>query len=106
VAGAFRRAMTVAWGTESGTEREQELLTTVACKPAAKLGDRLSKHEREALMKQWFTKSELQATCPHGRSVCYRLHGLHANEIAHKLDRRYGRLQVGRYSQFLAYFSL
>jgi DNA mismatch repair protein MutL len=84
IVGAFRRAITVARGTESGPDRERQLLATVACKSAVKLGDRLSQQEMESLMKQWLTQSELQATCPHGRSICYRLD---SKEVARKLDR-------------------
>lgn len=84
VAEAFRDAMAVARGAESGPHREQNILATVACKSAVKLGDRLSQEEMESLIEQWLTQSELPATCPHGRSICYRMD---AKEIARKLDR-------------------
>ena len=47
------------------------------------MGDRLSQEEMEVLIKSWLT-SRLPATCPHGRSICYRI-GL--NEVARKLSR-------------------
>jgi DNA mismatch repair protein MutL len=47
------------------------------------MGDKLSQPEMEALIKSWL-ESRLPATCPHGRSICYRI-GL--NEMARKLDR-------------------
>jgi hypothetical protein len=39
---------------------------------AIKLGDELSHKEMEALIQDWLT-SRYPATCPHGRSICYRL---------------------------------
>ena len=50
---------------------------------AVKLGDKLSHEEIEALIKDWLT-SHYPATCPHGRSICYRLEH---KDIARKLDR-------------------
>jgi DNA mismatch repair protein MutL len=47
------------------------------------MGDRLSQREMEGLVEDWLT-SRLPATCPHGRSICYRI-GL--SEVARKLDR-------------------
>jgi DNA mismatch repair protein MutL len=37
----------------------------------------------KALIKEWLT-SRYPATCPHGRSICYRLDH---KDIARKLDR-------------------
>ena len=59
------------------------ILATIACHSAVKLGDKLSQVEMEALIKDWLTSSH-PATCPHGRSICYRLGH---KEIARKLDR-------------------
>jgi DNA mismatch repair protein MutL len=47
------------------------------------MGDRLSQPEMEALVRSWLT-SRLPATCPHGRSICFRVD---LNEVARKLDR-------------------
>ena len=63
--------------------RWERILATEACHFAVKLGDRLSREEMEALIKEWLT-SRYPATCPHGRSICYRLEH---KDIARKLDR-------------------
>ena len=83
VAGAFREAVSAMKGTAPGMSREERILATIACHSAVKLGDRLSHPEMEALIKGWLT-SRYPATCPHGRSICYRLEH---KEIARKLDR-------------------
>jgi DNA mismatch repair protein MutL len=83
IAGAFKDALSAISGTEPGHRREDHILATIACHSAVKMGDRLSQSEMEALIKSWLT-SRLPATCPHGRSICYRI-GL--REIARKLDR-------------------
>ena len=83
VAGAFKEALAAAKGTGPGRRREDHILATIACHSAVKLGDKLSKEEMEELIKSWLT-SRLPATCPHGRSICFRL-GI--NEVARKLDR-------------------
>ena len=83
VSGAFKDALASISGTEPGHRREDRILATIACHSAVKMGDRLSRSEMEALVKDWLT-SRLPATCPHGRSICYRI-GLH--EVARKLDR-------------------
>ncbi|HEX6709259.1 MAG TPA: DNA mismatch repair endonuclease MutL [Rubrobacter sp.] len=83
IAGAFKDALSAISGTEPGHRREDHILATIACHSAVKMGDRLSQPEMEALIKSWLT-SRLPATCPHGRSICYRI-GL--NEVARKLDR-------------------
>ena len=83
VAGAFRQAVSVMKGTASGMSREERMLATIACHSAVKLGDRLSHPEMEALIREWLT-SRYPATCPHGRSICYRLDH---RDIARKLDR-------------------
>jgi len=83
VAGAFREAVSAMKGTAPGMSREERILATIACHSAVKLGDRLAHPEMEALIKDWLT-SRYPATCPHGRSICYRLEH---KEIARKLDR-------------------
>ncbi len=83
VAGAFKDALSAITGTDPGHNREDRILATIACHSAVKMGDRLSQPEMEALIQDWLT-SRLPATCPHGRSICFRL-GLH--EVARKLDR-------------------
>jgi DNA mismatch repair protein MutL len=83
VAGAFKEALAAAKGTGPGRRREDHILATIACHSAVKLGDKLSQPEMEALVKSWLT-SKLPATCPHGRSICYRIG---TNEIGRKLDR-------------------
>ncbi|HEX2728320.1 MAG TPA: DNA mismatch repair endonuclease MutL [Rubrobacteraceae bacterium] len=83
VAGAFKDALSAVTGTGPGHAREDRILATIACHSAVKMGDKLSQSEMEALIKDWLT-SRLPATCPHGRSICYRI-GL--NEVARKLDR-------------------
>ncbi|CAA9451823.1 MAG: DNA mismatch repair protein MutL [uncultured Rubrobacteraceae bacterium] len=83
VAGAFKEALAAARGTGPGRRREDHILATIACHSSVKLGDRLSHPEMEALIESWLT-SRLPATCPHGRSICYRIG---TNEVARKLDR-------------------
>jgi DNA mismatch repair ATPase MutL len=83
VTGAFRDAVSAMKGTTPGMSREQRILATIACHSAIKLGDRLSYEEMKALIKDWLT-SRYPATCPHGRSICYRLDH---KDIARKLDR-------------------
>ena len=83
VAGAFTQALSVIRGAEAGMTREERILATIACHSAVRLGDRLSQPEMEALIKEWL-KSRLPATCPHGRSICYRIP---LKEMARKLDR-------------------
>jgi hypothetical protein len=70
-------------GTSAGMSREQRILATIACHSAVKLGDKLSYQEMEALIKEWLS-SRYPDTCPHGRSICYRLDH---KDIARKLDR-------------------
>jgi DNA mismatch repair protein MutL len=83
VAGAFKDALSAITSTDPGHNREDQILATIACHSAVKMGDRLSQPEMEALIKDWLT-SRLPATCPHGRSICFRV-DLH--EVARKLDR-------------------
>ena len=83
IAGAFKDALSSISGTEPGHRREDRILATIACHSAVKMGDRLSGPEMEALIRDWLT-CRLPATCPHGRSICYRI-GL--GEVARKLDR-------------------
>ena len=83
VTGAFKDALAAVSGTGPGRKREDHILATIACHSAVKMGDRLSHPEMQELIKSWLT-SRLPATCPHGRSICYRI-GL--NEVARKLDR-------------------
>ena len=83
IVGAFKDALSAVGGTGPGHGREDRILATIACHSAVKMGDKLSQPEMEALVKDWLT-SRLPATCPHGRSICFRL-GLH--EVARKLDR-------------------
>ena len=83
VVGAFKEALAAAKGTGPGRRREDHILATIACHSAVKLGDKLEKPEMETLIKDWLT-SRLPATCPHGRSICYRIG---VNEVARKLDR-------------------
>jgi DNA mismatch repair protein MutL len=83
IAGAFKDALSAVAGTEPGHRREDRILATIACHSAVKMGDRLSQPEMEALVRDWLT-GRLPATCPHGRSICFRV-GL--GEVARKLDR-------------------
>jgi DNA mismatch repair protein MutL len=83
VAGGFREAISALRGTAPGMSREERILATIACHSAVKLGDKLSYEEMEALIKEWLT-SRYPATCPHGRSICYRIDH---RDIARKLDR-------------------
>jgi DNA mismatch repair protein MutL len=69
--------------TIEGDSREERILATIACHSAVKLGDKLSHQDMEGLIKDWLG-SRYPATCPHGRSICYRLDH---NGIARKLDR-------------------
>ena len=83
IAGAFKDALSAITSTDPGHSREDQILATIACHSAVKMGDRLSQPEMEALIRSWLT-SRLPATCPHGRSICFRI-GL--GEVARKLDR-------------------
>jgi DNA mismatch repair protein MutL len=83
VAGAFREAVSAMRGTAPGMSREERILATIACHSAVKLGDKLSYEEMKTLIKEWLT-SRYPATCPHGRSICYRIEH---KDIARKLDR-------------------
>jgi len=83
VAGGFREAVSAMRGTAPGMSREERILATIACHSAVKLGDKLSYEEMEALIREWLT-SRYPATCPHGRSICYRMEH---KDIARKLDR-------------------
>lgn len=83
IGGAFKDALAAISGTEPGHRREDHILATIACHSAVKMGDRLSHPEMEHLINDWLT-SRLPATCPHGRSICFRM-GL--GEVARKLDR-------------------
>ena len=83
IAGAFKDALSAITSTDPGHNREDHILATIACHSAVKMGDRLSQPEMEALIREWLT-SRLPATCPHGRSICFRV-GL--REVARKLDR-------------------
>jgi DNA mismatch repair protein MutL len=83
VPGAFKDALAAIKGSDPGHSREDRILATIACHSAVKMGDRLSQPEMEKLVRDWLT-CRLPATCPHGRSICYRI-GL--NEVARKLDR-------------------
>lgn len=83
VAGAFKNALAAVSGTDPGRRREEKILATIACHSAVKMGDRLSISEMEKLIKDWLS-SRLPATCPHGRSICFRMS---LKEIGHKMDR-------------------
>ena len=84
VGGAFKDdALAAARGSTPGSGREDRILATIACHSSVRLGDRLSHAEMEELIRGWLT-SRFPATCPHGRSICYRIG---TGEIARKLDR-------------------
>ena len=83
IAGAFKDALAAISGTDPGHRREDHILATIACHSAVRMGDRLAQPEMESLIRDWLT-SRLPATCPHGRSICFRI-GL--DEVARKLDR-------------------
>ncbi|WP_119065517.1 DNA mismatch repair endonuclease MutL [Rubrobacter indicoceani] len=83
LAGAFKNALAAIGGTEPGRKREERILATIACHSAVKMGDRMSQPEMEQLVHDWLT-SRLPATCPHGRSICFRTS---LREIGRKLDR-------------------
>lgn len=83
IVGAFKNALAAVEGTEPGRQREERILATIACHAAVKMGDRMSLEEMERLVHDWLT-SRLPATCPHGRSICFRTS---LKEIGRKLDR-------------------
>ena len=83
IAGAFKDALSAIKGSDPGHRREDRILATIACHSAVKMGDKLSQPEMEKLVRDWLS-CRLPATCPHGRSICYRI-GL--GEVARKLDR-------------------
>jgi DNA mismatch repair protein MutL len=80
---AFKDALAAVSGTGPGRHREDRILATIACHSAVKMGDRLSHEEMERLVVDWLS-TRLPATCPHGRSICYRMD---LSEVARKLDR-------------------
>jgi DNA mismatch repair protein MutL len=73
-------------GTAPSMSSEERILTTIACHSAVKLGDKLSYEEMRALIKD-LLMSRYPATCPHGRSICYRIDH---KDIARKLCRAPG----------------
>ena len=83
IVGAFKDALSAIKGTDPGHRREDRILATIACHSAVKMGDKLFQPEMERLVHDWLS-CRLPATCPHGRSICYRI-GL--GEVARKLDR-------------------
>lgn len=83
VPAAFKEALAAISGSGPGRRREDNILATIACHSAVKMGDRLSREEMEKLLHDWLN-TRLPATCPHGRSICYRTD---LSEIARKLDR-------------------
>ena len=83
MAGGFREAISAMRGTAPGMGREERILATIACHSAVKLGDKLSQEEMAALIMEWLS-SRYPATCPHGRSIYYRIEH---KDIARKLDR-------------------
>ncbi|MGB3632436.1 MAG: DNA mismatch repair endonuclease MutL [Rubrobacteraceae bacterium] len=83
IAGGFKDALSAVSGTGPGHQREDRILATIACHSSVRMGEKMSQPEMEALVRDWLT-SRLPATCPHGRSICYRI-GL--KEVARKLDR-------------------
>ena len=80
---AFKEALAAISGSGPGRRREDNILATIACHSAVKMGDRLSSEEMEKLIQDWLN-TRLPATCPHGRSICYRTD---LSEVARKLDR-------------------
>jgi DNA mismatch repair protein MutL len=80
---AFKDALAAVSGTGPGRHREDRILATIACHSAVKMGDRLSHEEMERLVGDWLS-TRLPATCPHGRSICYRTD---LSKVARKLDR-------------------
>ena len=70
--------------TIEGDSSEERILATIACHSAVKLGDKLPHPEMEGLIKEWLSRC-YPATCPHGRSICYRLDH---KDIAPRLDRQ------------------
>ncbi|MDN5698358.1 MAG: DNA mismatch repair endonuclease MutL, partial [Rubrobacter sp.] len=83
VPAAFKEALAAISGSGPGRRREDNILATIACHSAVKMGDRLSREEMEKLIQDWLN-TRLPATCPHGRSICYRTD---LSEVARKLDR-------------------
>jgi DNA mismatch repair protein MutL len=75
----FAQGLTVQEARQGGD------LAAIACRSAVRLGERLSHEEMEALVREWLS-SRHPATCPHGRSICYRLDH---KDIARKLDRHW-----------------
>jgi DNA mismatch repair protein MutL len=59
------------------------ILAAIARTSEVKQGDKLSQEEMKALIKDWLT-SRYPVTCPHGRSICYRIDH---KDIARKRDR-------------------
>ncbi len=83
VPAAFKEALAAISGSGPGRRREDNILATIAWHSAVKMGDRLSQEEMEKLVHDWLS-TRLPATCPHGRSICYRTD---LSEVARKLDR-------------------
>ncbi|MBD3328006.1 DNA mismatch repair endonuclease MutL [Candidatus Peregrinibacteria bacterium] len=54
------------------TRRKEKALTYAACRSAIKFGDKISRTEQEALIKDLF-KLELPYSCPHGRPTMFKI---------------------------------
>ncbi len=72
-------------GTDTMTEREEQLLSTVACKAAIKAGGRTEKAEMLSLAQKVLLDDEIMY-CPHGRPVAFEIK-------KRELEKQFGRIQ-------------
>ncbi len=72
-------------GTDTMTEKEEHLLSTVACKAAIKAGGRTEKTEMLSLAKKVLLDEEVMY-CPHGRPVAFEIK-------KRELEKQFGRIQ-------------
>ena len=72
-------------GTSLMTEREEHILSTVACKAAIKAGGRTSALEMQSLAEKVLLDDEIMY-CPHGRPVAFEIK-------KRELEKQFGRIQ-------------
>src|SRR5918995_7391958 len=72
-------------GMALGMSRKERVIATIACHSTVMLGDKLYRRKKEALIEEWLS-SRYPATCPRGRSICYRID---RKDLARKQDRHW-----------------
>lgn len=72
-------------GTDTMTEREEQLLSTIACKAAIKAGGKTEREEMQRLAERVLLDEEIMY-CPHGRPVAFEIK-------KRELEKQFGRIQ-------------